>query len=112
MTDMKIGEFDKAGRKYLGITIVLFDRSYNKVGFLYDMGNNFYRLEQSYTIRNWGTKHGIGEIALGGPTKETVLDRDGDVRFHELKVIHFMECTQEIWIQTMKDLLVTDIHES
>ncbi len=33
----------------------------------------------SAVIRRWGTKKGLGEIALCGLQKETILDKEGDI---------------------------------
>ena len=37
------------------------------------------RLKNAAVIRNWGTTAGLGQIALSGPTKNTVLDPCGEV---------------------------------
>jgi hypothetical protein len=36
-----------------------------------------YQCTDLQCIRQWGTTRGLGEIALNGPTKETVLDPYG-----------------------------------
>jgi hypothetical protein len=36
-------------------------------------------ITDAYNIRKWGTTTGLGEIALNGPTKDTVLDPCGIV---------------------------------
>lgn len=53
-------------------------------------------LKNSYNIRVWGTRSGLGQIQLNGPTKDTVLDPSGDVRFHILTAI-LMDCVPEKW---------------
>ena len=55
------------------------------------------KLTNAACIRIWGTKSGIGEIAAGGPTKNTVLDRCPDVNFHVLTAILVMDCTEARW---------------
>lgn len=37
-------------------------------------------LANASIIRSWGTKSGLGEIALTGVTKTTILDYAGDVK--------------------------------
>ena len=32
------------------------------------------RIPKACTVRNWGTKQGLGEIAAHGPTSSTILD--------------------------------------
>ena len=36
-------------------------------------------ITNAFNIRKWGTTAGLGEIALNGPTKDTVLDPCGTV---------------------------------
>lgn len=38
-------------------------------------------LDNASCIRVWGTTHGVGELAIKGPLKETVLDKCGLVKF-------------------------------
>lgn len=38
-------------------------------------------------IRRWGTTKGLGEIATGGPTDSTIIDRTPEIRAHELAVV-------------------------
>ena len=42
-------------------------------------------------IRIWGTKKGIGELALNGPQPSTVLDPCGVCRFHEMAIVARMD---------------------
>lgn len=43
-------------------------------------------------IRSWGTTKGLGEIALNGPTKETVLDACGQIDVPKGKVLFTIPC--------------------
>lgn len=59
-----------------GFVIVSFGRGHTIVceeKFL-EEGVTNYRIPKACTVRNWGTKHGLGEIATHGPTSGTVLD--------------------------------------
>lgn len=44
-------------------------------------------------IRSWGTTKGLGEIALNGPTNETVLDPCGQVDVPKGKVLFTIPCS-------------------
>jgi hypothetical protein len=48
-------------------------------------------------VRRWGTSRGLGEIALSGPTADTVLDHYGVVRVHVLACCGQIECNQDVW---------------
>ena len=54
------------------------------------------RLTNAYCIRKWGTTAGLGEIALNGPTKETILDYAGVVDFPISSVVAQIHCVHEI----------------
>lgn len=48
-------------------------------------------------IRVWGTSKGLGEIADGGKTSETILDPSPDIIVHPLSVVLFMNVNQSNW---------------
>lgn len=51
-------------------------------------------LTEAANVRRWGTTAGLGELALNGPTKETVLDPCGIVLFNNPSAILFTHpCT-------------------
>lgn len=52
-------------------------------------------LEAASVIRVWGTTEGLGEIALRGPTKDTILDPCGDPILQKSKVLFRIPCTYE-----------------
>jgi len=115
---LKIGEFTKDGKKYLGITIVTFDRGFVKVGRLFQCPpdkngdeSHFYEIHNSYTIRKWGTTSGLGEI-VNGPTKNTILDYDGIIDFHLLRTIFFHRCNQEKWEAFFRKQIIKNVNES
>lgn len=53
---------------------------------------NAFRLIDASVIRVWGTTAGLGEIAVKGPTKETVLDFCGNPTVLKNKVLFFIPC--------------------
>jgi hypothetical protein len=52
----------------------------------------FLELVESSTIREWGTTRGLGEIALSGVTKKTVLDEKGTSFLNPLHIIETILC--------------------
>jgi hypothetical protein len=38
------------------------------------MGHIWLQIDSAATIRNWGTQHGLAQIAANGPTSQTELD--------------------------------------
>ncbi len=78
------------------IRIVILQRGWVKVGRYFQDGSNC-RLADCAAIRLWGTTKGLGEIAEGGPTSKTVLDKEPTCRFHELTVIAMIDCKESKW---------------
>ncbi len=56
-------------------------------------------LDQSAVVRVWGTEHGLGQIAIGGPTKSTVLDPQGYTDAPHSAVIFTIKCDGENWLK-------------
>ena len=50
-------------------------------------------LEGAQVVRRWGTKAGLGQLALNGPTKDTILDPCGAVIVPARKVLFRLPCT-------------------
>ena len=67
--------------------IVVLQRGWVAVGHLSKSSETELVLSDASIIRRWGTTKGLGEIAAGGPTKDTVLDAAGTLRFHPYAVI-------------------------
>jgi hypothetical protein len=71
--------------------IVVLDRGFVYVGKVADEGDNI-KISKARNIRRWGTTRGLGELAIGGPTKDTTLDDVGTVLAPKRAVIHLIEC--------------------
>lgn len=54
-------------------------------------------LENASIVRRWGTTKGLGEIALNGPTPNTMLDSCGTLVVPSLGVILALDCKEEKW---------------
>ena len=52
---------------------------------------------QPWNIRRWGTTRGLGQLALDGPTKDTILDRVGTVRVPYHSLILLLDCEIKPW---------------
>jgi len=78
------------------IKIVILQRGWVFVGRFKRSGQDC-TLTNAYNIRRWGTTKGLGEIAEGGPTPNTVLDKAGTVQFDYLTVVAMLSCNQEVW---------------
>ena len=79
------------------IRIVVLQRGWVMVGYFSQDGPNC-TLTKAACIRIWGTTKGLGEIAYGGPTSSTKLDKCPSVHFHELTVIQTIDCVRDKWI--------------
>ncbi len=55
-------------------------------------GDDDWHLTNTAVIRIWGTKRGLGEIALNGPTPDTVLDPCGNIYVPVGKVLARIPC--------------------
>lgn len=53
-------------------------------------------LNNAKNIRVWGTQNGLGELALRGKQKETVLDDYGVVRIPKAAVLALIDCQVEL----------------
>ena len=98
---IKIDEVEYVRKDYQSIPygpvkIVILQRGWVMVG-VFSQLNSQCRLDNAAVIRKWGTTKGLGEIADGGPTKDTVLDKTPPVEFHEMTVIATIQCRAEKW---------------
>lgn len=59
----------------------------------FDKVGDEYHLIGASIIRRWGTTNGLGEIALHGPTPDTILDHCGAPSIPVGKVLFLLPCT-------------------
>jgi hypothetical protein len=77
--------------------IVVLQRGWVMVGKLEKQGSEC-KLHSASVIRNWGTTKGLGEIATGGPTSSTKLDKCGGVvEFDYLTVVATIAVNEDKW---------------
>ena len=76
--------------------IVVLQRGWVAVGKYYN-NNSECRLEEASIIRQWGTKKGLGELALNGPQSDTRLDKSGVIRFNLGAEVCRMDCQTSNW---------------
>lgn len=77
--------------------IVVLQRGWIVVGKMEREGTQC-KLHHASVIRNWGTKKGLGELALEGPKKDTVLDPcNGVVEFDYLTVVLTLDVNEKKW---------------
>jgi flagellar basal body rod protein FlgF len=78
------------------VKILILQRGWVVVG-RYTKDGQEHVLKDAAIVRRWGTSSGLGEIALGGPTSRTTLDKAGTVRAHELATVLVLDCDAQKW---------------
>ena len=79
------------------IKIVILQRGWCMIGRFERDGSDC-KLRDAAVIRRWGTTKGLGEIAEGGPTDSTELDKCyGVVGFDYLTVVATIDCEETAW---------------
>lgn len=92
------------GVKYCAVTnnesdlrICVINSGWVIVGYLKEE-NEICTIEDGKFIRVWGTKSGLGEIALNGPTNKTILDEaNGLITFHKTQMIFNLSINKNNW---------------
>jgi hypothetical protein len=83
-----------------GVKIVILQRGWVMVGRFSREGSDC-TLRDASVIRVWGTSKGLGEIALGGPTSSTKLDKAGEVQFDYLTTVAVISCEDSKWEKSL-----------
>lgn len=79
------------------IKIVVLQRGWVLIGKFERKADQCF-LHNASTIRVWGTKKGLGELAKDGPQKDTVLDKcNGVVEFEALTKVLSIDVEQSLW---------------
>lgn len=78
------------------VHIVILDRGNVLVGNV-SLEGDWVITRNASVIRRWGTTRGLGEIAMGGPTKLTQLDPIGTVKSPIRALIGLIDCEAGKW---------------
>lgn len=80
-----------------GYAIVIADRSWVFVGNV-EIDDKYCKITNAKNIRRWGTTKGLGEIAINGPTDNTVLDDYGTVTLPITSIVGgIIDCEVKKW---------------
>jgi hypothetical protein len=75
--------------KDYGYSIVVLSHGFVYAGDVTLVGEELV-IGRPLNIRQWGTTKGLGQLAVEGPQKDTVLDRCGNIYAPKLALIHIM----------------------
>jgi hypothetical protein len=80
------------------LQIVVLQRGHVIIGrFHLDPESLMFVVFDSKTIRNWGTERGLGQLALDGPTRSTILEDEICTAGHYLTVIKTLNVNPDRW---------------
>jgi hypothetical protein len=79
-----------------GSHVVVLDRGFVYQGNVTIIGDEV-TISNAFNIRVWGTTNGLGELALYGPQKGTILDSCGIVVANLASVNHFLVTHASLW---------------
>ena len=60
---------------------------------------SYIEIRDAKNIRRWGTTRGLGQLAIQGPQKETILDETGTIRVPLHSLIFILDCQEKAWRQ-------------
>lgn len=89
LDDMMQRSFPAPLIKDYGYSIVVLSHGFVYVGDVSLVGEELI-IGRPLNIRQWGTTKGLGQLAVEGPQKDTVLDRCGSIFAPKLALIHIM----------------------
>jgi hypothetical protein len=79
-----------------GFAVVVLDRGFVYVGNV-ECDSEWCVISNVRNVRRYGTTNGLGELALNGPTKETVLDDAGTIRVPMHSLNHIIDSEELKW---------------
>jgi hypothetical protein len=79
-----------------GLQLAILDRGFIYVGDV-TTNSEWCVILNARNVRSWGTKEGLGELALKGPLPNTQLDDTGTVRAPLKSLIALIACDQSKW---------------
>lgn len=79
-----------------GYGIIVVDQGFVYVGE-FEVDDKFCHLTRAKNIRVWGTKRGLGQLSLEGPTQTTILDAIADVHIPIGRVLHVIDTERTKW---------------
>ena len=88
--------------EFIGIKICYLPAGNVVLGRVYRAAE-FEYIEDGFTVRQWGTSEGIGELALCGPSDKTILDFFGTDDWHILRRIRGIDCDPDVWNEILDD---------
>lgn len=84
------------------LRIIVWDRGFVSVGY-FSLENGVVTVTQGSVVRRWGTLRGLGQLALKGPQKNTILEFEGFTQGPFLNVIKTIRCNPEAWEGKLPD---------
>ena len=78
------------------VQIVVLNRGWVVVGNVEEKEGKTY-IRNPFVIRTWGTKEGLGELAIKGKLPGTILDKCLDIAVDTANVVFTMNCDQSKW---------------
>ena len=85
-----------AGTPDVPVKILVLQRGWVAIGRHAKDGTE-HVLTDASIVRRWGTSKGLGQLAAGGVTAATVLDKVGTIRAHELATVLVIDCDAQVW---------------
>ena len=78
------------------IQIAVLTNGFVYVGHITHRGG-YVNIEYAKNIRRWGTTRGLGQLAIQGVQKNTILDETGTVRVPLHSLIFILDCQEKAW---------------
>jgi hypothetical protein len=88
-------------KQEIDVRIVVIDNRFVAVG-VYEPGSAESTLSNAAIVRRWGTTKGLGQIAEGGPTENTVLDPAPTMHVNNSRVLYTVKCDAAKWKKALK----------